>query len=134
MIEVYESTNTDFTRNGDMTLLPLTCVLYAKINGEIRVELTHQYDELGRWKYLTEENVIACPTPWGRQLFRIYKKTKNMTKITINIKMDDKFDIALLNENSKNEKEIKFSDKNINAYDIYELFDYKKDNNYLIRK
>ena len=82
MIEVYESTNTDFTRNGDMTLLPLTCVLYAKINGEIRVELTHQYDELGRWKYLTEENVIACPTPWGRQLFRIYKKTKNMTKIT----------------------------------------------------
>lgn len=40
-----------------------------------------------------------------------------MTKITINIKMDDKFDIALLNENSKNKKEIKFSDKNINAYD-----------------
>ncbi|CDC62018.1 unknown [Clostridium sp. CAG:417] len=55
-----------------------------------------------------------------------------MTKITINIKMDDKFDIALLNENSKNKKEIKFSDKNINAYDIYELFDYKKDNNYQI--
>lgn len=55
-----------------------------------------------------------------------------MTKITINIKTDDKFDIALLNENSKNEKEIKFSDKNINAYDIYELFDYKKDNNYQI--
>ena len=46
--------------------------------------------------------------------------------------MDDKFDIALLNENSKNKKEIKFSDKNINAYDIYELFDYKKDNNYQI--
>lgn len=55
-----------------------------------------------------------------------------MTKITINIKMDDKFDIALLNENSKNKKEIKFLDKNINAYDIYELFDYKKDNNYQI--
>lgn len=55
-----------------------------------------------------------------------------MTKITINIKMDDKFDIVLLNENSKNKKEIKFSDKNINAYDIYELFDYKKDNNYQI--
>ena len=55
-----------------------------------------------------------------------------MTKITINVKMDDKFDIALLNENSKNKKEIKFSDKNINAYDIYELFDYKKDNNYQI--
>mgnify|MGYP007087033717 FL=1 len=46
--------------------------------------------------------------------------------------MDDKFDIVLLNENSKNKKEIKFSDKNINAYDIYELFDYKKDNNYQI--
>lgn len=55
-----------------------------------------------------------------------------MTKITINIKMDDKFDIVLLNESTKKRKEIKFSSKNINAYDIYELFDYKTDNNYEI--
>lgn len=46
--------------------------------------------------------------------------------------MDDKFDITLLNENTKKKKEIKFTNKNVNAYDIYELFDYKKDNNYEI--
>ena len=55
-----------------------------------------------------------------------------MTKITIRLKMDDKFDITLLNENTKKKKEIKFTNKNVNAYDIYELFDYKKDNNYEI--
>lgn len=55
-----------------------------------------------------------------------------MTKITINIKMNDKFDIVLSNETTKKQKEIKFSSKNINAYDIYELFDYKKGNSYEI--
>lgn len=83
MIEVYDSQNTNYNNNGDMVLTPLTCVLYAEVNGEIRIELTHKYDTLGRWKYLLEENVIACPTPWGeKQLFRIYKKTKSLTKVT----------------------------------------------------
>lgn len=84
MIEVYKSTNTNYEKNGDMPLKPLTCMLYVKLNGEIRIELTHSYDAIGRWKYLEEENVIACPTPWGKkQLFRIYKKTKNLTKVTV---------------------------------------------------
>ena len=83
MIEVYDSQNTNYNKNGDMVLTPLTCVLYAEINGEIKIELTHKYDKLGRWKYLLEENVIACPTPWGeKQLFRIYKKTKSLNKVT----------------------------------------------------
>lgn len=83
MIEVYDSQNTNYNKNGDMVLTPLTCILYAEINGEIKIELTHKYDKLGRWKYLIEENVIACPTPWGeKQLFRIYKKTKSLTKVT----------------------------------------------------
>lgn len=55
-----------------------------------------------------------------------------MTKITISLNMDDKFDIVLLNKSTKKQKEIKFSNKNINAYDIYELLDYKTDNNYEI--
>ena len=84
MIEVYKSTNTNYEKNGDMPLKPMTCVLYVKLNGEIRIELTHSYDAIGRWKYLEEENVIACPTPWGKkQLFRIYKKTKNLMKVTV---------------------------------------------------
>lgn len=56
-----------------------------------------------------------------------------MIKIIINIKMDDKYDIVLLNENSGKQMQIKFSDKKIAAYDVYELFDYNKNNNYDIK-
>ena len=84
MIEVYKSTNKNYNKNGDMVLTPLSCVLYAEINGEIKIELSHKYDKLGRWEYLIEENVIACPTPWGdKQLFRIYKKKRQLNKITV---------------------------------------------------
>lgn len=84
MIEVYDSKNTQYDKNGDMTLTPTTCELVAELNGEIRIELSHKYDKLGRWKYLQEENVIACPTPWGdKQLFRIYKKVKQTREIIV---------------------------------------------------
>ena len=55
-----------------------------------------------------------------------------MTKIKINIKMDENFNIVLLNEKTKKQIEIKFSSKEINAYNVYELFDYKNGNNYEI--
>lgn len=84
MIEVYDSQNINYDRNGDMTLTPITCELVAELNGEIRIELTHEYDDLGRWKYLQEENIIACPTPWSeKQLFRIYKKVKQTRKVVV---------------------------------------------------
>lgn len=55
-----------------------------------------------------------------------------MTKIKINIKMDENFNIVLLNEKTKKQIEIKFSSKEINAYNLYKLFDYKNGNNYEI--
>lgn len=45
----------------------------------VKLELNSRIDMMTSeaWKYLQEENVIACPTPWSeKQLFRIYKKEK----------------------------------------------------------
>lgn len=84
MIEVYNNKNTNYRRNGDITLTPIKCELVIELNGEIKIELTHKYDELGRWRYLNREAVIACPTPWSRkQLFRIYKIEKRLEEIKI---------------------------------------------------
>lgn len=84
MIEVYDSKNTQYDKNGDMTLTPTRCELVTELNGEIRVEMSHKYDKLGRWKYLQEENVVACPTPWSdKQLFRIYKRIKQTREIIV---------------------------------------------------
>ena len=55
-----------------------------------------------------------------------------MKKIIIKIEMDDKNDVILLNEQTEKSKKIEFTTKKINAFDIYELLDYKKDNNYQI--
>lgn len=84
MIEVYDSKNTQYDKNGDMTLTPTRCELVTELNGEIRLEMSHKYDKLGRWKYLQEENVVACPTPWSdKQLFRIYKRIKQTREIVV---------------------------------------------------
>ena len=55
-----------------------------------------------------------------------------MTKIVINLLMNEKYDIVMTNSLTNTTKTIEFSTKNINAYDIYELFDYKNDYNYTV--
>lgn len=77
MIEVYRSTNTNYQKNGDITLTPLECIFEWGLDGICQIELTHEYDDLGRWEYLVNDNVIAAPTPYSdKQLFRIYKREK----------------------------------------------------------
>lgn len=83
MIEVYKSTNTNFDFNGDMVLKPSLCDLEVELNGMIEVTLEHQYDKLGRWKYIEEDNIIRVPYPGKQegQLFYIYDKDKGMTGV-----------------------------------------------------
>lgn len=83
MIEVYKSTNTNFDFNGDMVLKPSLCDLEVELNGMIEVTLEHQYDKLGRWKYIEEDNIIRVPYPGKKegQLFYIYDKDKGMTGV-----------------------------------------------------
>ena len=65
MIEVYRSTNTNYQKNGDITLTPLECIFEWGLDGICQIELTHEYDDLGRWEYLVNDNVIAAPTPYS---------------------------------------------------------------------
>ena len=84
MIEVYVSTNTNYKKNGDITLTPLSCYFEMGLDGISQIELTHEYDDLGRWEYLVNDNVIAAPTPYSdKQLFRIYKREKSDDEVTV---------------------------------------------------
>ncbi len=84
MIEVYRSTNTNYKKNGDITLTPLECIFEWGLDGICQIELTHEYDDLGRWEYLVNDNVIAAPTPYSdKQLFRIYKREKSDDEVTV---------------------------------------------------
>lgn len=84
MIEVYKSTNTNYKKNGDITLTPLSCDFEWGLDGISQIELTHEYDDLGRWEYLVNDNVIAAPTPYSdKQLFRIYKREKSDDEVTV---------------------------------------------------
>ena len=84
MIEVYKSANTNYQKNGDITLTPLKCIFEWGLDGICQIELTHEYDDLGRWEYLVNDNVIAAPTPYSdKQLFRIYKREKSDDEVTV---------------------------------------------------
>ena len=83
MIEVYVKGNEDYESNGDMTLTPTTCEVELTVEGIAELTLEHPIDDLGRWKYLVNDNVIAAPTPHSKkQLFRIYDYTKTETEVT----------------------------------------------------
>lgn len=56
MIEVYKSTNTNYQKNGDITLTPLECIFEWGLDGICQIELTHEYDDLGRWEYCCPSN------------------------------------------------------------------------------
>ena len=83
MIEVYVKGNEDYESNGDMTLTPTTCEVELTVEGIAELTLEHPIDDLGRWEYLVNDNVIAAPTPYSKkQLFRIYDYTKTETEVT----------------------------------------------------
>lgn len=83
MIEIYQTNNTNFGMNGDMTLMPGACVIDAALNGTWEMRLEHTIDEDGRWRYITEGAVIAAPFLTSKkQLYRIYWKHKSMTGIS----------------------------------------------------
>lgn len=87
MIQVYLSTNTNFDKNGDMSLQPLSYeVSTAGINQAVEFTIEHEIDEYGRYEYLQKGNVIKAFTPWdlkNGQLFRIEDIDKDSKEVTI---------------------------------------------------
>ena len=69
MIQIYSPENTDFEKNGDMTLLPTSCELDCEVNGAWELTMSHPLDAEERWKHIEEEAVIACPTFQGENSF-----------------------------------------------------------------
>ena len=72
MIQIYSPGNTNFDKNGDMTLFPEICEAPSKLGGAWTLEITHPIDDEGRWKYIEREAVLSVPTFMGEnQLYRI---------------------------------------------------------------
>lgn len=82
MIQIYTPSNTDYSKNGDQTLLPVSASVHAILNGAWEAEITHPIDAEGRWKYITEEAVIKMPSFNGDQLFRVKTAQKQDSGVT----------------------------------------------------
>ena len=82
MIQIYKPSNTDYEKNGDQTLLPVSASVHAILNGAWEAEITHPIDSDGRWKYITEEAVIKMPSFNGDQLFRVKAAQKQDSGVT----------------------------------------------------
>ena len=81
MINVYDSKETDFTKNGLVILSDcISCQVTEELNGAFECNIEYPLDERGKWTYLLEGNIIKA----DGQLFRIFKKTKTLTTININ--------------------------------------------------
>ena len=79
MIEIYLKSNTNYDKNGDMTLEATKCVYKDREN---EVILEHFIDEDGRWKYIDFENVIAAEENGKKKLFRIYNIVRSLNSVT----------------------------------------------------
>lgn len=82
MIQIYSPTNTNYEKNGDMTLIPSEATVHPILNGAWEATLSHPLDAEGRWKYIVDEAVVKMPSFNGDQLFRIKKKEKSDSGIT----------------------------------------------------
>ena len=79
MIEIYLKTNTNYDKNGDITLDPTSCT-YKESEKELTLE--HFLDEDGRWKYINFENVIAAEENGKKKFYRIYNVVRELYSVT----------------------------------------------------
>lgn len=109
MIQLYNPTNTDYTRNGDMTLMPTFAQVHVILNGAWEASLEHPIDAEGRWKYIAEDAVVKMPSFNGEQLFRIKQTEKKDSGVSAVLEpifydsMDDCFltDVRPTNKNGQ---------------------------------
>lgn len=74
MIWLYASDNENYSKNGDIALVPNVCEIDTS---GWELTMNHPIDEEGRWKSIIEGAVIKVPSFLNNdQLFRIFKKEK----------------------------------------------------------
>lgn len=81
MIQLYLNTNKNFNLNGDIVLQPSSAIITKDLTDyKDELELIHCIDDIGRWTYIEEDNVIKCPScsdfAIEDQLYRIYETEK----------------------------------------------------------
>lgn len=81
MIEIYNKNNINFEQNGDITLDPFSCVYKSELNAIKEVTLDHDIDDLGRWKYIKEDNILAISSNEKKAFYRIYNINKTLDTI-----------------------------------------------------
>lgn len=77
MIQIYSPSNTEYEKNGDMTLTPISAIVHPVLNGSWEAVIEHPIDADDRWKYIVEDAVVKMPSFNGEQLFRIKQKEKS---------------------------------------------------------
>lgn len=83
MIQAHSEKNTNFSRNGNVVLIPDEALLSAELNGPWVLNLHHPIDKKERWKHLTENAVLKASSFNGDQLFRIYNREKSDGGISV---------------------------------------------------
>lgn len=79
MIEIYIKTNTNYDKNGDITLEPTSCTYK---DSEKLLTLEHPFDEENRWKYISNENVISAEENGKKRFYRIYNVVRSLYSVT----------------------------------------------------
>lgn len=78
MIEIYLKGNTNYDKNGDITLDPISCTYK---DSEKLLTLEHFLDEEGRWKYIESENIIAVEENEKKILYRIFNVVRSLYSV-----------------------------------------------------
>ena len=91
MIQIYNPDNTDYEKNGDMTLFPTSAKIHMILNGSWTAQIDHPIDPEGRYKYIQDQAVVKIPSFNGEQLFRIKSKTKTEAFFTLGFETSSLF-------------------------------------------
>lgn len=79
MIKLFGQTDTLFSSNGDVVILPLRAVVHKADNGDFYLDLVTSLEYVDD---LTEGRIVVAPTPQGDQAFRVGNVTKSKNKLT----------------------------------------------------
>lgn len=80
MIRLFNTTDTDYSSNGDLVLRPIKAKVKKADNSDyyLTMELPIEYSE-----YIAEGRIVVANTPQGDQPFRLSNPSKSRTKITV---------------------------------------------------
>lgn len=82
MISIYDSKETDFSKNGLVVLNDCKSFFTTeKLNDEYEVEFEYPLDARSKWQYILEDAIVKNSEG---QLFRIYNKNKTLSGVKAN--------------------------------------------------